>query len=68
MAHAENDNETAQKGLSRYFRLAGTDRSSLELAVSVAKARGDNRLADLYARQLEQVRTRESGSTIIRTP
>ncbi|WP_024952381.1 MULTISPECIES: type IV pilus biogenesis/stability protein PilW [Cobetia] len=68
MAHEENDNETAQKGLSRYFRLSGTDRESLELAVEVAEARGDSRLADLYGRQLEQVRTRESGSTIIRTP
>ncbi|UBU48212.1 type IV pilus biogenesis/stability protein PilW [Cobetia amphilecti] len=68
MSHDVGDNDAAQSALSRYFRLAGTDSDSLALAVDVATARGDSRLADLYSRQLEQVMTRESGRAVIRTP
>ena len=68
MSHDAGDNDAAQSALSRYFRLSGTDSDSLALAVDVATARGDSRLADLYSRQLEQVMTRESGRAVIRTP
>ncbi|MDO6788604.1 type IV pilus biogenesis/stability protein PilW [Cobetia marina] len=68
MEHDAGDDDAAQQALSRYFRLNGTDSDSLELAVDVAVARGDARLADLYGRQLEQIRTREAGRAVIRTP